>query len=144
MFLRVLRSVGAVAAGIAVAFVLAIAVELFSSLVHPFPAGSGGTFEEICEHVARYPAWVLAVVVGAWGLTVFVSTWTAGRLGNRACAAVVGLLLLAAVFYNVALLPYPIWFEIVVVIAIALAGAWACRLSGRRTAHRPPADAPAT
>src|SRR5690606_34510855 len=48
---RVLRSAGAVVAGLAVTFVLIAAVELFSVAVHPFPEGFGGSREEIARHV---------------------------------------------------------------------------------------------
>ena len=51
-------------------------------MVHPFPENFGGTTEEMCLHVKRYPDWVLAVVVVAWGTTALVSTWIAQRIGN--------------------------------------------------------------
>ena len=51
----VFRSIGAIVAGMLVAFVLVIAVELFSSVVHPLPADFDGSMEQMCEHVARYP-----------------------------------------------------------------------------------------
>jgi len=129
-----LRSVGAVAAGIAVAFVLVVAVEAFSAVVHPFPEGFEGTREEVVRQVELYPAWVLAVVLPAWGLTAFAGAWTAGRLGNRGTAAFVGVLLLAALILNIAQLPYPIWFEVGSVLAIAAAVVYAYRLSSRRAA----------
>lgn len=108
----VLRSFAAVVAGLTVAFILVIAVELFSAVVHPLPEGFGGTTEEMCQHVARYPQWVLAVVVPAWAVAALVSTWTARRLGNFYSSAIVGLLLLAAVVLNISMLPYPTWFKI--------------------------------
>lgn len=121
-----LRTLAAVAAGLLAAFVLVVAVEGFSAVVHPMPDGFGGTPEEICRHVERYPAWVLAVVVPAWGLTAFVGAWIARRIGNWYSYAIVGLLLLAAVALNISMLPYPIWFKLanllVVPIAIFLGG----------------------
>src|SRR5207249_635758 len=111
---KVLRGIAAVIAGLIVALVFVVAVELFGSVVHPLPADFGGTTEEMCEHVSRYPHWVLAVVVLAWGATAFVGTWTAGRIGNRRSALVTGLLLLAAVVFNVSMLPYPIWFKVAI------------------------------
>ena len=103
----VFRCIGAVVAALLVAFGLVVAVEMFSAVVHPLPADFAGTMEEMCAHVARYPDWVLAVVVVAWGGTALVSTWIAGRFGNRWCAMFVGLLLLAAVTFNISMLPYP-------------------------------------
>lgn len=132
MVFTILRAVGAVAAGIAVAFVLVIAVEMLSNAVHPFPEDFGGTHEEIARHVELIPSWVLAVAVVAWGFTAFAGTWTAGRLGNRGTAAFLGLLLLSAVILNIVQLPYPIWFKVASLIAVAAAAVYGYRLSSRR------------
>jgi hypothetical protein len=130
--LAVLRSIFAIAVAITVTVILLIAVELFSAVVHPFPEGFQETFEEICRHVERYPAWVLAVAVPMWAATAFAGTWVAGRLGNRICAAIIGVLIVSALAWNLALLPYPIWFKLACLIAIPLASALAYRLSPAR------------
>lgn len=119
----VLRTVGAMVAGIVVVGVLVVAVESFSGIVHPFPEDFDGSLHQVREHVERYPHWVLAVVAVAWGFTALAGTWTAGRLGNRASAAILGLVLVAAVILNLVQLPYPIWFKIVIPIVVPLAGA---------------------
>jgi hypothetical protein len=129
-----LRSLGAIFAAVATTFVLLIAVELFSAVVHPTPPDFKGTMEETCLHVARYPPWVLAVVIPMWAFIGFLSTWLAGRLGNRGCAAVVGFLFLAAVICNVAMLPYPLWFKVVQPIAVVIAIAYGFRLAQHRQA----------
>lgn len=116
-----LRTVAAILAGTFVLFALVVAVELFSAVVHPLPEGSVATKEDICRHVERYPAWVLAVVVPAWAAAAFAGTWTARRIGNLCAAAVVGLLLLAAVACNISMLPYPTWFKVATLIAIPIA-----------------------
>ncbi len=111
----IIRSVASVILSLLVAMVLVIAVEGFSAVVHPFPPGFNGTPDEMYEHVARYPDWVLAVGVVAWGATTFASTWLATRLGaarHPAHGIVVGVLLLLAVVFNMYLLPYPLWFEV--------------------------------
>ncbi|MEX2112039.1 MAG: hypothetical protein WD845_02580 [Pirellulales bacterium] len=126
------RAVGAIVAGMLVAFILVVAVELFSAVVHPLPPDFAGTTEEMCQHVERYPHWVLAVVVPAWAGTAFAGTWIAGRLGNRGSALFVGLLLLAALIFNIAMLPYPIWFKIASLMVIACAIVTGFCLSSRR------------
>src|SRR5437588_13116769 len=128
----VLRCMAAIIAGMIVALVFVVAVELFSAVVHPVPPDFGGTMEEMCQHVSRYPHWVLAVVVLAWGATAFVSTWTAARLGNRGAALFTGLLLLAAVVINISQLPYPNWFKIVILLVIPTAILLGSRLPIRR------------
>lgn len=114
----ILRGFGAIVAGVVLAFLLVMVVELFSTVVHPLPADFGGTQEEMCAHVERYPAWVLAVVVPAWAGTALVSAWLAGRLGGWMSGLIVGQLLFAAVVANVSMLPYPIWFKAANLLAV--------------------------
>lgn len=127
----VLRTVVAMVVGLAIALALVIAVEFFSAVVHPFPAGFRGTQEEMCRHVENYPAWVLAVVVPAWAATALVSTWAARSIGNRHAAATVGLLLLAAVAVNISMLPYPARFKVASALFVFSAVAFGV---GRRSA----------
>ena len=128
----VFRTIGAIVVALLAAFALIVGVELFSAVVHPFPPDFDGTEEEVCQHVERYPAWVLAVVVPAWAGTALVSSWIAGRLGNRACGVIVGLILLAALILNISMLPYPIWFEVACVISLLCATVLGLYLSRRR------------
>ena len=107
-----LRTLAAMIAGTLVALGLLALVEVFSAVVHPVPPDFGGTMEEMCQHVARYPHWVLALFVPAWCVTAFGSAWTALKIGNRGSAMVIGLLLLAALVFNISKLSYPIWFKL--------------------------------
>lgn len=128
-----LRTGLAVLVGLIVAFVLIFGVELYSNVVHPFPIGFTGSMDEVCRHVESYPGWVLGTVVVAWGLTAALAAWIAQRIGNVYAATLLGVLLIAAVSLNVSMLPYPMWFEIAVLVVIA-AGA----VAGARLAIRPP------
>ena len=127
----VFRAVGSIVIGMVVAFVLVVAVEAFGNVAHPFPPDFGGTHEEMCKHVARFPHWVLAVAVAAWGATAFVSTWVTQRLGGRDGGTLVGLYLVAAVASNVSMLPYTMWFKVVILLVIPAAVVLALRRSGR-------------
>src|SRR5271166_6875648 len=109
-----LRTLLAVVAGMALALVLVIAVELFSAVVHPVPPGFTGTMDEMCQHVARYPHWVLGVVVLAWSATEFVSTWVATPIGNRLAGVAVILILTLAIVFNVLKRPYAMWVKITI------------------------------
>jgi hypothetical protein len=130
----VFRILGSIVAGLLLAIALVIAVELWSAVVHPLPPGFEHTPEAMCAHVERYPHWVLAVAVAAWGATVYASTWLTSWLGNRVCGGFVGLLLLAAALFNMAMLPYPTWFEVANVVVFPLA-----ILLGLRAGRRQPA-----
>ena len=127
------RTLLAVVAGMAPAFALIVAVELFSSVVHPLPAGFDGN---IPEHVRRYPDWVLGVVVPMWGATAAAATWVAARLGGRLAGALVTLLLAWALAFNLSMLPYVMWFKIAMPAAFFVA----CLL-GVRYGRRAPSPA---
>jgi hypothetical protein len=116
-----LRSLFGFAVGLALAFALVIALEVFSAVVHPVPPGFTGTMDEMCEHVARYPTWVLGVAVLAWSATAFVSTWLATRIGNRSAGIAVILILTVAIVFNVTKLPYAMWFKVVMLICFPVA-----------------------
>lgn len=139
----ILFTILAVFAGLTLSFVLVIAVELFSFVVHPFPEGFDGSQTAMCEHVANYPGWVLALVVPMWAVTVFASVWVAQRIGNAPAAILVGVLLLVAVGCNQWMLPYPIWFEVANFVAFPLATvgaiwcAWPKKISSGEDAANP-------
>jgi hypothetical protein len=118
--------------GLLVALILMIAVEGFGAVVHPFPKDFRGTMEETCRHVEKYPQWVLAVVVTMWAALALVSTWIAQKLGNVYAAGVVGMLLLSGLVFNIAKLPYPIWFKVVNLLVIPAAIVAGTRLARRR------------
>jgi hypothetical protein len=112
------RTLLAVVAGMALAFALVVAVEWFSSAVHPFPVDFNGN---IGEHVRRYPHWVLAVVVLAWGATAAAATWVASRVGGLLAGIVVALLLAWAIIFNLTVLPYTTWFKVAMFSAFPIA-----------------------
>src|SRR3954454_23659309 len=128
----VLRCMVAIIAGMIVVLALVVTVELFSAVVHPVPPSFKGTMEEMGLHVERYPHWVLALVVPAWAGAAFAGTWISGRIGNRKCALCIGLLLIAAVAFNVSKLPYALWFKIVILLAVPVAIVLGDRWSIRR------------
>ena len=139
------RSFGAVSAGLIVALICVIGVEGMSAVLHPFPPGIDPTDFEACKaHVARYPAGVLALAVLLWGMTVFVSSWLATRLGtgrHLAHGIVVGSILLAAAVFNMAMLPYPAWFWLNLIV-FPVAFLWGAKLAQGKQAKQSPVDDP--
>lgn len=116
------RTLLAVVAGMALAFVLVVAVEMFSAVVHPFPPGLDPNAPgSIPAHVQRYPGWVLAVAGLMWGATAAAATWVASRIGGRLAGALVTLLLASALAFNLSMLPYVMWFKIAMPAAFFLA-----------------------
>lgn len=141
MLKTILRTLLAGVGALVVTMLLLIAVELASAVVHPMPPDSRGTHEEVCAHVARYPAWVLAAVVPIWAATAFVGAWIAGRFGSLIGGLFVGALIFAALAFNLSMLPYPLWFKGGCLLAIPLAIAAA--LYASRRAPTAPLIAPA-
>ena len=124
----VVRTLLAVAAGMALAFLLVVAVEFFSAIVHPFPADFDGN---VPAHVRRYPQWVLGVVVLMWGATAAAAAWVASRIGGRPAGAAVTLLLAAALAFNLSMLPYSLWFKAAMPAAFFVACLIGIRLGSR-------------
>ena len=133
-----LQSSGAVVAGLAVALALVIAVEGFSELFHPFPPDADKSDMDVCKaHVAIYPTWVLAAAGVGWVLTVFAASWTAARLGpgrHPMIGAIVGVLLLAAAGFNVAMLPYAGWFKLFCLLLLPTAAIFGVMLARKPAA----------
>ena len=123
--LTAMRIILGVIAGALVTLILVSAVEIFSNAVHPFPPDLEMTKENMCDHVAAYPQWILAVVVALWGGTAFLGVWVARKIGYPIAALITAGLILWGLSFNLYLLPYPLWFKIIMptvaVIAIALA-----------------------
>lgn len=126
---RFARFVIGIVAGLVVTAILVVGVEWLSATVHPLPDGFQGSHEELCRHVEAYPQWVLASAAGAWTCTALAGTWIAGRVGTRLASGVLGALLVAAVAFNLAMLPYPAWFKTACLIAVPLACIAGYRLS---------------
>jgi len=112
------RTVLGTVAGMALAFALVVVVEMFSAVVHPVPANFDGS---IAEHVRRYPQWVLGIVVLLWGATAAAATWVASRMGGKPAGVIVTLLLASALAFNLSMLPYVMWFKIVMPAAVCVA-----------------------
>jgi hypothetical protein len=141
MIVAILRSISAVVAGLALAGALIVATEVLCNALHPFPPGLDPTDMEACKaHVAKFPAWVLAIGTVCWSATAGVSAWLATRLGtgrHPAHGILIGALLFAMAAMNVLMLPYQTWFEVLTPATIVLA-TWLGSMPGRGT---PPAAA---
>ena len=70
MILSILRSIGSVIAGLALAFAVLVAAEAYSEFAYPLPTGyDPKDILEVCKaHVAKYPTDVLAVCTAIWAV----------------------------------------------------------------------------
>lgn len=111
---RMLRSVGAVIAGLAAGAAVVAGVDAVSSTLYPPPAGADpSNMEALRAYVASLPAGAFLFVLLAWAAGSLVGAWVATRLGpsrNRVHGLVIGVLLLASGIFNMVTLPHPAWF----------------------------------
>jgi hypothetical protein len=142
MTLSILRSIGSVIAGLVLAFAVLVAAEAYSELAYPFPTGyDPKDMMEVCKaHVAKYPTGVLAVCTAIWALAPLSGSWLATILGTSRHPAhgyVVGGVLLALAGMNMLMLPYPIWYPIVILLTFPLGTIVGARLAAtpKRTAE---------
>lgn len=136
MATTVLRSIGAIVLGLAVTFALLIAVEGLSAILHPWPEGFTGSREEVEQQVASYPTWILAFLGGVgYGSIMFVVTWLSTRLGtNRHMAhgACIGAIFMGLVTLNLSMLPYPVWFWLLMFTVLPVAAYLGTTIAARK------------
>ena len=110
----IVRSVGAVIAGLVASMVFIVGTEAVWAVVYPPAPGVDLHDIEACKaHIAKLPADAFVIAVAGWGLAVLSGTWVATRLGagrHPAHGIVVGSILLAAAVMNMSMLPCPIGF----------------------------------
>lgn len=124
------RNILATLAGIVVAMLVVMAVELIGHGVYPPPGDLDiNNAEQMRAYVAALPMGAMAFVVLAWWLGALIGGLTAGTLSRgraRLCAGIVGALLMAATIANLMLFSHPLWVMIVgpagIVVASWLAG----------------------
>jgi hypothetical protein len=129
----VIRSAGAVAAGLVAAVVVIAGMETLSSAVYPLPAGMDPYDREaLAAHISQLPFGAFLFVLAAWGVGTSLGVWIATRLGPGRRAVhgyVVAGLVLAASVTNMIMLPHPLWFWAAAVVVIGVAGHSGARLA---------------
>ena len=134
-----IRSTLAILLSVVIAFVLVVAVETISSVLHPWPDEFSGSLEEIVHQVESYSPWVLALLGGVgYGTTMFVCTFVATRLGSKTHTwhgYGIGLFLFAMVVLNMTQLPYPVWFWVMMFTVLPVAAYFGTMLGTRNTAR---------
>ena len=136
-----LRNAAAAVAGIVTAFLLIMLVEKVGLIIYPPPADLDFSDPEaVRPYIATLPFLALLVPMIAWVVGAFAGTVVACKIGTAnplLFAAIVGGLVLAGTITNLILIPHPVWFSVVSLIAIA-AGAWiAVRVASGKNAELP-------
>jgi hypothetical protein len=113
--MKALRYVGAVIAGLIVAFALVAGAEGIVHVLYPPPPRTNmEDFEQVKRFIATLPLPAYLLVLTGWLIGTFVATWLAAKIARNPIAGyIVGALLLAAGIFNAIKIPQPVWFSIV-------------------------------
>jgi hypothetical protein len=132
------RTILGILAGLVVAWLAMTICEFASLFLHRPSAGLDlRDPQALAAHIAAAPLSAMLVVVVGWALAAFVGAWVAARIARhrRAAALVIGLLVLAGVIANIAMIPHPLWMT-VAGLALPLPLAWlAARIASPRVAR---------
>src|SRR5205823_1202661 len=123
-----IRSILAIVAGLVVAIILFMAVELLGGLLFPFAPPPGvdpwTNPEAMKTHIASLPLAAFLLVLAGWFLGTFCATVLALRIARRAPAVhaliLCGVLLLTALL-NLLSFPHPTWFWVATFVTFPLA-----------------------
>jgi hypothetical protein len=122
-----LRDILAGVAGIAVAVAIVMLAEELNHVVYPPPPGLDlNDPESMRAAVAQLPFAALLMLMGGWVLATFVGAVLADRIGTAKAwiyPTIVGLVMFAGTAANLILIPHPLWFSILALLAILLS-AW--------------------
>ena len=119
-----LRTILGIVAGVLVAFVVLMGLEMAGHAVMPPPAGlDPADPEDLRQMVASASMAAKAWVVFAWLAAVVAGGWVARRLSLKVWAGwiIAGLILLGGVA-NIMMIPHPLWMQIAAVVAPLLGG----------------------
>ena len=120
-----LRTILGIFAGVVLAFVVLMGLEMAGHAVMPPPPGlDPADPEDLKQMVASASMAAKVWVVFAWFAAVVAGGWVARRLSRKAWAGwvIAGLIVLGGVA-NIMMIPHPLWMQIAAV-AAPLLGGW--------------------
>lgn len=127
------RSVGAIIAGLAVAFATVMLIDTLNHAVFPPPAGLDSSDPDaVRPYLATLPAGAYLFILASSVVAAFVGTLLAcytGRGNPALYGGVVGGIVLAATISNFIVIPHPLWLVIATLAGIVLSTLLAMRLA---------------
>jgi len=131
----VIRNIAGGVVGIAVAVGTVTAFEVLGRMVGAIPAPPASQAPEaLAAHFQSLPASALLFVALGWFVAVLLGSYIAvliARSRPRLFSLLVGGVILLAAVANFALLPHPVWFMALGIVAIAAATLLAVKITGR-------------
>ena len=139
-----IRSIGALIAGIVTAFASIYLIEMLGHTIYPPPADLDFSDPAaIRPYIATLPIIALLFPMFGWFVGTLAGSLVANFCGNAkpyVYAAAVGGLVFAATVANLILIPHPLWFSIISLLGI-VASAWlANRIAATGNSSRSPSE----
>lgn len=110
-----LRSIGAVVAGLVVAFLLMFGLEMLGMALFPPPPGLSLRDEADLARLVEMSSFGKKLwVVSGWSLASFAGGWLAARIGRRhrlVAGLAVGTFIVLGVVMNAVTIPHPMWMN---------------------------------
>ena len=135
------RSIVGVVAGVIVAGLVVLLIEIAGMAVFPPPTGMDPTNpDSIRAHMSALPVGAFLMVLAGWTAGGFAGAWAAGLISSRPVrwpGLVAGAIFAAACVMNLVTLPHPVWFAIAALLLVP-AAIWIGTTSGTgglRAAH---------
>ncbi len=133
------KNIAAGVIGVLVAVGLVWLIEMIGHAVYPPPPDIDfSDVDAVRDYMSSLPLGAFAFVGSAWFLGTLGGTMAASRVGSaapRIFAMVVGGFVLAATAFNLAVIPHPLWFSVIGIASIVVAGWLGQFLSTRRTSQ---------
>lgn len=129
-----LRTILGIVAGVVVAFVVLMGLEMAGHAAMPPPAGlDPADPEDLKQMVASASTAAKAWVVFAWFAAAVAGGWLARRLSRASWAGwvIAGLIVVGGIA-NIMMIPHPLWMQIAAVVAPLLGGWLVTRLPAGR------------
>ena len=129
-----LRTILGIVAGVVVAFVVLMGLEMAGHAAMPPPAGlDPADPEDLKQMVASASTAAKAWVVFAWFAAAEAGGWVARRLSRASWAGwvIAGLIVVGGIA-NIMMIPHPLWMQIAAVVAPLLGGWLVTRLPAGR------------
>jgi len=121
------RTFLAVVAGVVVAWLVIVLSQIAGAAAYPPPPGLDVTDpQQLAAFIGAAPPMAMAFVVAGYVLAALLGGWVAARTSRshaRTAALLVGLLVLAGVIANMAMIPHPLWM-ILASTLLPLPAAW--------------------
>lgn len=138
------RNAGAIVAGVVVAFVMVMLIDMLGHMVFPPPEGLDFSDPDaIRPYLATLPVGAYLFILASSVVAAFVGTLLAcyiGRGNPALFGGVVGGIVLAATIANFIAIPHPLWLSVSTLAGVVLSTLLAMRLAPDREIEAPEAE----